>query len=356
MDGLIHRSNDLPAILGTSAIKYYKHDRLHRDHNRPAVIFSNGCIFHFVNGLLHTNSNYVPAAIFSNDLVMFYKNHRVHRDDDMPAVVFKTLFCTWLKNGVMHRDFNRPAYIEHDGNVEAFLNICNETTSKDCRYFNPANVDITNFSPPEVYHDKSSMQTPDQFNVYSTKRTMEIVLGQVPNPTIFSNNKKSCLLFSSDDNSSPVPDSSTTKSVERPQIVNAQNFFDVSVYMYYKQLKSQHDRSCEEDDTNTSTSRRQYQSQYIAPTTISAKIAFVKSEYNKIISQIGHHKNVGDYVQHILSTEKHRQNAYNHTNNTNSSTNTTTTTTSSSTSASSLSSLSSSTLRSTDNDIFNMLN
>ena len=45
--GRLHRNNDLPAIISVSSVRYYRHGKLYRDGNQPAVVYQdNGLGFY----------------------------------------------------------------------------------------------------------------------------------------------------------------------------------------------------------------------------------------------------------------------------------------------------------------------
>ncbi len=48
--GKLHRDNDKPAVITTEVQKYYQHDELHRDNDKPAVIYANGTKLWYQHG------------------------------------------------------------------------------------------------------------------------------------------------------------------------------------------------------------------------------------------------------------------------------------------------------------------
>ncbi len=93
-NGVVHRDNDLPAIIDKYGNKqWYQNGEHHRDHDKPAIEYANGDKKWFQNGELH-------------------------RDNDLPAVE-GAYGKAWYKNGVLHRDNGLPAIISinyDDGN------------------------------------------------------------------------------------------------------------------------------------------------------------------------------------------------------------------------------------------------
>jgi hypothetical protein len=121
LDGLIHRDNDLPAVIYLSGIQeWYQYGKLHRDNDLPAIIGVHLDIEEHIhkewykNGNLHRDND-KPALIHTYGTVMkWYKDGKLHRENDLPASIeFDTDFsyqnCKWYKYGKLHRDGDNPA-------------------------------------------------------------------------------------------------------------------------------------------------------------------------------------------------------------------------------------------------------
>jgi hypothetical protein len=107
-NGLIHRDNDLPAIILSNGDQIWcKNDKVHRDGDLPAIEYANGTKKWYQNGKLFRNNN-LPTETRSNGDQMWHKNGLLHRDGDLPAYI--TSYCKeWYQNGFLHRDGDLPA-------------------------------------------------------------------------------------------------------------------------------------------------------------------------------------------------------------------------------------------------------
>lgn len=141
-DGLLHRENDLPAVIHADGTReWYKDGQRHRDHDLPAIIHSNGKQMWYLNGLKHRDNDgpsvvypngtqkwYYkglkhrpynrPAIIKTDGTQKYYYFGKLHSYSDLPAVVYPDGKQLWYLNGVLHRD-NLPAII-HPNNEEEF--------------------------------------------------------------------------------------------------------------------------------------------------------------------------------------------------------------------------------------------
>ena len=50
----------------------------------------------------------------------WYKNGELHRDNDKPAIIWSNGQKEWYKNGKRHRDGDKPAVINPDDNIEIY--------------------------------------------------------------------------------------------------------------------------------------------------------------------------------------------------------------------------------------------
>jgi hypothetical protein len=342
--GFIHRSDsDMPAILGTHAIKYYLLDHPHRENNMPAIILTEGCLFYFVRGVLHTDDKHIPAVVYPGSTVIFYKNNQIHRDDDLPALIDSN-FCAWFQNGVCHRDFDRPAHIQlDDNNSDAdHMNINNQsvsTNSKNDCCFNPANVDANDFIiPQQQQQTKTSTNNSnaliDRFRVGKelTKKGMMIAYGYCLHSQIIAKKQDGSVSNSSTTTSStsittsPAIITNTTQqqhaATTDPRIYQYakpeftfQHFYDLTVYVYYEQL--QYERLVQKTKVDplssssllpsTSTTQvsfphqqPQYKSYYVVPNTIPNYVLHLKHERSKNIHALPRTNDLRQYVQQVL--------------------------------------------------------
>jgi hypothetical protein len=96
---LKHRDHDRPAALWSSGIfEWYQYGMRHRDHDSPAVIYPSGCYEWYQNGELHRDKDQ-PAAIWSYGTRHWYIMGERHRDYDLPAIVKNSGTTEWYKNG-----------------------------------------------------------------------------------------------------------------------------------------------------------------------------------------------------------------------------------------------------------------
>ena len=65
------------------SIYFYKNHRLHRDRDKPAVIYSNGTRRYYKNGELHRDED-KPAVIYPNGRKRYYKNGKFIRKEEPP--------------------------------------------------------------------------------------------------------------------------------------------------------------------------------------------------------------------------------------------------------------------------------
>lgn len=151
MDGLLHRGDDLPAIVcddgragwfnrghlhregGLPAVieadgrrEWWWMGRRHRPDDLPAVVSPAGHEEWWVDGRLHrgpvcgeTDAGLQQPAVRTAEGHAFYwLQGRLHRGGDLPAVVHDGGARAWYRHGQLHREGGQPAYIGHDGHME----------------------------------------------------------------------------------------------------------------------------------------------------------------------------------------------------------------------------------------------
>lgn len=84
---------------------------LHRDNDKPAIIYKDGSKGWYQNGLLHRDGD-KPAIEYVNGDKHWYQNDKPHREGDKPAIESPSGSKQWYQNGKLHRDGDKPAYIE----------------------------------------------------------------------------------------------------------------------------------------------------------------------------------------------------------------------------------------------------
>jgi antitoxin component YwqK of YwqJK toxin-antitoxin module len=78
---------------------WYKDGLLHRDDDKPAIIYVGGDKLWFQNGKLHRDGD-KPAGIHEDSTIKeWYQNGECHRDGDKPAVIHSDGYKEWYKNG-----------------------------------------------------------------------------------------------------------------------------------------------------------------------------------------------------------------------------------------------------------------
>jgi len=119
-DGLLHRDNDLPAIVHSEGTKeWYQHGKVHRENDKPAKIFADGDQYWFINNELHRDNG--PAIIkYNGDSKHWYQRGKYHRDDG-PALELSDGTKIWYQHGDKHRE-DGPAVVRSDGVSDYYLN------------------------------------------------------------------------------------------------------------------------------------------------------------------------------------------------------------------------------------------
>jgi hypothetical protein len=84
--------------------------KMHRDGDKPALIYPGGTSCWFKYGELHRDGD-KPAIIFADGSRNWYKHGKRHRDGDEPAIIYADGDREWYKHGVRHREGNKPAFI-----------------------------------------------------------------------------------------------------------------------------------------------------------------------------------------------------------------------------------------------------
>ncbi len=92
VDGKLERGDDKPAYISSSDAEYrwYKNGKLHRDGDKPAImVYSRGDYREwFVNGGNKRQNLDDPTCVRNGVMYWHDSNGRLHRDDDKPAVIY----------------------------------------------------------------------------------------------------------------------------------------------------------------------------------------------------------------------------------------------------------------------------
>lgn len=77
---------------------WYKGAILHRDDDKPAIIYPNGTKWWYQHGYVHRDND-KPAVTVSNGKKVWYQNDNRHRDNDQPAVIHADGTKEWWLDG-----------------------------------------------------------------------------------------------------------------------------------------------------------------------------------------------------------------------------------------------------------------
>lgn len=129
-NGLIHRDNDLPAVVRHDYLMWYQYGKKHRNGDKPAVIarmdeseyrnvstmFIHYKDEYYINDKLHRDNNLPAVVDIVRNSLEWHVNGELHRDGDLPAVIMNNC-AKYVRNGKLHREGDLPAFIYRDGNL-----------------------------------------------------------------------------------------------------------------------------------------------------------------------------------------------------------------------------------------------
>lgn len=119
-NGKLHRENDQPAVFDTDDnYQWFWFGELHRLNDKPATMTKKFNIW-AVYGLIHRNNDN-PAVEMKDGTLFWYERNKIHRGDDKPAVVFLNGSRMWYMEGKLHRDWQQPAVIDINGAEEWYI-------------------------------------------------------------------------------------------------------------------------------------------------------------------------------------------------------------------------------------------
>jgi len=95
--------------------------QLHRDGDKPAVVWADGDKFWYRNGKRHRDGN-KPALERPNGDKFWYQNGKPHRDGNKPALEWADGDKMWYQHGKRYRDGNKPAVEWANGNKYWYQN------------------------------------------------------------------------------------------------------------------------------------------------------------------------------------------------------------------------------------------
>ena len=144
IDGMLHRDHDLPAVIGKKSLMWFNRgmlcrihsdkpsmisktyqawyymDFLHRDKNKPAVVYKNKN----KNEFWELGSRIVYRKIRFKDFTetrkinKSKKKYLISNIDDLPAIEYANGTKEWRFNGNLHRDNDLPAIEYANGDKE----------------------------------------------------------------------------------------------------------------------------------------------------------------------------------------------------------------------------------------------
>ena len=103
-NGILHRSNGLPAIVfKDGGVEYYEYGVLHRDNDLPAVIRADGHKEWRVNGKLN-RGNDLPALIDADGNQYWYQDNKPMRKNGLPCIIRANGRCEYYTDGVWYSE------------------------------------------------------------------------------------------------------------------------------------------------------------------------------------------------------------------------------------------------------------
>lgn len=94
-------------------IMYYLPNSHLYNYDEPSVD-KYGHRYWFQNTKFHRDHD-LPAIIYSDGRKEWWQNGKCHRDNDLPAVMTVGGYRAWYQHGKCHRDYDQPAIIYSDG-------------------------------------------------------------------------------------------------------------------------------------------------------------------------------------------------------------------------------------------------
>ena len=87
---------------------------IHRDYDKPAVIWPDGTMGWYQHNRLHRDNDLPALVDVCNSIKEWHQRGELHRDNDLPAVI-SGLHTEWWQHGQLHREQDMPAVIFADG-------------------------------------------------------------------------------------------------------------------------------------------------------------------------------------------------------------------------------------------------
>ena len=92
--------NDQPTEIDDDGNKFWKNSlgQFHRDNGLPAIKYTRGSKYWYVNGQLHRDNDF-PACEYVDGTKEWYVNGQLHRDNGLPAIDCADGTKYWWVNG-----------------------------------------------------------------------------------------------------------------------------------------------------------------------------------------------------------------------------------------------------------------
>lgn len=119
-EGKPHREGDKPAVIRfKDKPEVYKNGELITDYDELTKFVSCD-LEYWINGKRHMVIEYDADNV--SRTIRFYDGSQLHREGDKPAVIYPDGTEEYYKNGLLHRDGDKPAVIKSDGTEEYYEN------------------------------------------------------------------------------------------------------------------------------------------------------------------------------------------------------------------------------------------
>jgi len=106
----LHRDDDMPAVeYDNGTLHWYKYGKLHREDDKPAIVDNEGGKEWWYGGRRHREDDKPAVTYYQGEEWWVYGAR--HREDDKPAIITDSTEEWWV-GGFMHRE-NKPAVIRH---------------------------------------------------------------------------------------------------------------------------------------------------------------------------------------------------------------------------------------------------
>jgi len=121
----LHSYNYLPAMItGWKTELWYKHGKLHRDNDLPAIVWADGRKYYYKDNVKYTPTITIPDYILNKfgNKCLYDENGQYHSYNDLPAIIMSSGTKFWYKHGNYHRENDLPAIVWPNGTQEYYKN------------------------------------------------------------------------------------------------------------------------------------------------------------------------------------------------------------------------------------------